>query len=83
MSSVGMLLGCVVEQKECVISSTQLLVKVDEKKNEISTGYISRRKIENNKKKKRFSFRWQNREQKSDFLEAKIKIIKEELCVKK
>ena len=61
-----MLLEYVVEQKEYVISSTQLLKKVDEKRNEISNGYISRRKNENNKKKKRFSFRWQKRT-KSDF----------------
>ena len=66
MSSGGMLLEYVVEQKEYVISSTQLLEKVDEKRNEISNGYISRRKNENNKKKKRFSFRWQKRT-KSDF----------------
>lgn len=63
-----MLLDCVVEPKEYVISSTQLLEKSGWKnnKNEISTGYISRRKIENNKKKKkkRFSFRVQKRTRK-------------------
>lgn len=62
-----MLLDCVVEQKEYVISSTQLLEKSGWKnnKNEISTGYISRRKIENNKKKKKRDFLFEcKREQK-------------------
>lgn len=71
-----MLLECVVEQKECVISSTQLLEKSGWKKNknEISTGYISRRKIENNKKKKEIFF--------SSVKENKKNSDWKELCVK-